>query len=94
MSLPKGVLNLHLIEAKGLKTSGLFGRHERCDAYATLALEVDKQRQSYRTEVEDNKSHPIWNMLLDLPVDDPDSIHDARIEARGPCPAYTSGSKL
>ena len=49
LSLPKGVLNLRLIEAKGLKSSDFLGSNS--DPYAILSLEVDGQRQSYRTEV-------------------------------------------
>ena len=82
MALPKGVLSVQLIEAKNLSRSG--NKHED-DLFACVTLEADRQTHSYRTNSVSGSPHPAWNMLLDLPVDDPDSLKDVRVEVFQKC---------
>ncbi len=73
VSLPRGVLTLHLIEAKSLRKTA--------DPYAILRMYVDGASHCYKTGVERNSAHPHWNLMLDLPVDDDASVSDVSIEA-------------
>ena len=54
-------------------------KHEE-DLFASVSLEADRQTHAYRSNPVSGSSHPVWNMLLDLPVDDPDSLKDVRVE--------------
>ena len=83
MALPKGVLSVQLIEAKNLSGSG--NKYED-DLFACVTLEADRQTHAYRTNSVSGSPHPAWNMLLDLPVDDPDSLKDVRVEIFQKCP--------
>ena len=48
--------------------------------FASVSLEADRQTHAYQSNPVSGSSHPVWNMLLDLPVNDPDSLKDVRVE--------------
>ena len=71
-----------MIEAKNLSGGG--GKYED-DLFACVTLEADWQTHSYRTNSVSGSPCPAWNMLLDLSVDDPDSLKDVRVEVFQKC---------
>jgi hypothetical protein len=78
---PLGVLSVHVVEAKGLVNKDIkilgFGKS---DPYATIKLRADGTSHVFRTETVPSNLNPLWKMLVDLPVDDPDTLEDIQLE--------------
>ena len=75
IALPSGVLNVNIVEAKGLenKDNVLLGQG-KSDPYATLEITSDGETSTFKTYVISNNLHPVWNVAVDLPVDNPESL--------------------
>ena len=82
LTMPQGVLCFHLVEGKNLvkKNAGFLSKLDKSDPYATIQIKVDHQTQSWKTQVVDNDINPRWKMLIDLPVDDPESLEDVLLK--------------
>lgn len=81
VALPAGVLTVHVVEAKGLenKDSKLLGQG-KSDPYAVLKVSADGATHSFKTDTVNNNLHPSWRMVVDLPIDDPDSLDDLKLD--------------
>ena len=84
VTLPSGVLSVNVIEAKGLAsgkdaTAPVIGVSKKPDPYATLSLEADSAKHAFRTDTVAKTLDPKWEMMVDLPVDDPDSLTDLQL---------------
>jgi Ca2+-dependent lipid-binding protein len=75
------VLTVQLVEAKGLvnKDIAILGQG-KSDPYARVKVVADFQTHSFKTDVVPDNLHPVWKMVIDLAVDDPDTIEDLHIE--------------
>lgn len=63
IGMPAGVLNVNIIEAKGLedKDHAMLGQG-KSDPYAILRITADNDTSTFKTHVVDNNLHPVWNM--------------------------------
>lgn len=79
--LPAGVLTVNIIEGKGLvnKDKAYLGQG-KSDPYAKLQIVADGMAHMFKTEVVPDNLHPLWNHVVDMPVDDPDSLDNLCIE--------------
>ena len=75
VGVPSGVLNVNIVEAKGLENKDIVALGQgKSDPYAVLDIVSDGETSTFKTHVIDNNLHPIWNVAVDLPVDNPESL--------------------
>ena len=75
VGVPAGVLNVNIVEAKGLENKDIVALGQgKSDPYAVLDIVSDGETSTFKTHVIDNNLHPIWNVAVDLPVDNPESL--------------------
>ncbi|TRY63162.1 hypothetical protein TCAL_10826 [Tigriopus californicus] len=79
--LPAGVLTVNIIEGKGLvnKDKAFLGQG-KSDPYAKLRIVADGMAHVFKTEVVPDNLHPVWNHVVDMPVDDPETLDNLQIE--------------
>ena len=79
--MPSGVLSIHILEAKDLvnKDVKLLGQG-KSDPYVKLRVIADGVAHNFKSDVIPNNLHPVWRLLIDLPVDNPDSLDDLQFE--------------
>ena len=46
----------------------------KSDPYALLDIISDGETSTFKTQVVNNSLHPTWNVAVDLPVDNPESL--------------------
>ena len=80
VSIPSGVLNVNIVEAKGLENRdvAVLGQG-KSDPYAILRIVSDGETSTFKTHVVNNNLHPVWNMAVDLPVDNPESLEGTSV---------------
>ena len=78
---PLGVLSVHVVEARGLvnKDSALLGQG-KSDPYAKVRIVADGVAHTFKTDAVDNCLDPQWRLLVDVPVDDPETLDDVGVE--------------
>ena len=75
VGIPSGVLNVNIVEAKGLENKDIVALGQgKSDPYAVLDIVSDGETSTFKTHVINNNLHPIWNVAVDLPVDNPESL--------------------
>ena len=75
VGIPSGVLNVNIVEAKGLENKDIAALGQgKSDPYAVLDIVSDGDTCSFTTQVISNSLHPTWNVAVDLPVDNPESL--------------------
>ena len=75
VGIPSGVLNVNIVEAKGLENKDIVALGQgKSDPYAVFDISSDGEISSFKTHVVSNNLHPIWNVAVDLPVDNPESL--------------------
>ena len=81
LALPAGVFSIHLIEAKSLvnRDFKILGQGIS-DPYAKVKIMADGLSHFFKTETVKDNLNPVWKLLIDLPVDDPDTMEDLPIE--------------
>lgn len=79
--LPSGVLSINILEAKDLVNKDVaFLGQGKSDPYVKLEATSDGVAHSFRTEVIPDNLHPIWREIIDLAVDNPDTLGDLKFE--------------
>ena len=75
VGIPSGVLNVNIVEAKGLENKDITALGQgKSDPYAILDIFSDGETSTFKTQVISNSLHPTWNVAVDLPVDNPESL--------------------
>jgi Ca2+-dependent lipid-binding protein len=75
VGIPSGVLNINVVEAKGLENKDITALGQgKSDPYAVLDVISDGEISTFKTHVIKNNLHPVWNVAVDLPVDNPESL--------------------
>ena len=57
----------------------IFGQG-KSDPYVKLRVVADGEAHHFKTEVIQDNLHPIWRLLIDLPVNNPDSLDNLEFE--------------
>lgn len=81
VALPAGVLSVNIVEAKSLvnKDKVLLGTG-KSDPYAKIRILVDGTAHTFRTDTVANNLDPVWKLMIDMPVDNPESLDDVNVE--------------
>ena len=75
VGIPSGVLIVNIVEAKGLENKDITALGQgKSDPYAILDIVSDGDTSTFKTQVIRNSLHPTWNVAVDLPVDNPESL--------------------
>ena len=75
VGIPSGILNVNIVEAKGLENKDITALSQgKSDPYAILDIFSDGETSTFKTQVISNSLHPTWNVAVDLPVDNPESL--------------------
>lgn len=81
VTMPEGVLSIHIIEARDLvnKDRLSFALNDKSDPYALVTLQADHTEHTFHSEVVYKSLNPVWRMLVDVPVEKSDSLQDLHV---------------
>ena len=79
VGMPAGVLNVNIVEAKGLENKDTIFQG-KSDPYAVLRITSDGETSIFKSSVVNDSLHPVWNMSVDLPVDNPEALDELLID--------------